>query len=649
MSITSVTTLGFHRGVVFEKEGDVLLTDSHWTVVLQYNLTEVEKENQNLSMLLDKVKGQYDAFFQDLLFTNLSMYSPVPELETGFRYEYVGLQQLVSDYVAQTDDLISLLPSTRQRRGLIDAGGQVLKFLFGTVTDSDLELTNSRIDDIENLTDEFYHNTNDQITVLANMQSEISNHSKSINQIISTLKDYHKVMHASMARHYAKEQIFTNQLKTLFQYQKLNSALSEVKDAINLAVQRMTRLHLAIEDLAAGKMTSNLLPPHKFLKVLSSVESVVPLPTKLFTDVNLENLYNFYKFAIVQSYVVKSQLRVLIKLPLRNDNKLYEIFSVIVYPVYDPALTKWVRWEVTDEKLIISKDRQTYSVYSTDVFARDCKFGKLTVCPLSDALLSAYKRPNCVVELLMKEKTNLCSRKIISGLESPVLIRTPTRWLYATSKDTKVVLNCFGRGASPNVSTVILSGEGEIPNQDRCDLIADGYRVPARFIGSSSYSGDFGKLVFPEVEGMYSKDEQSLLVQDVNETLKVLQMLDDELGTLSVKEHPLESALNLLRSHHHRRVLVRHFIFGGPSLVAVIIVVFLMLRWRVRVAALLRAALGGSRQHLQAVQTESPLRDLEMGVETGRTAEDEHDRVERVPSGSVSTPQVSNEVKLTVR
>ncbi|KAG8272379.1 hypothetical protein J6590_041674, partial [Homalodisca vitripennis] len=52
------------------------------------------------------------------------MHSPVRGLEVGFRYEYVGLQQLVVDYVGQTSDLTTLVSSTRQKRGLIDVGGQ---------------------------------------------------------------------------------------------------------------------------------------------------------------------------------------------------------------------------------------------------------------------------------------------------------------------------------------------------------------------------------------------------------------------------------------------------------------------------------------------------------------------------------------------
>ncbi|KAG8244431.1 hypothetical protein J6590_022347 [Homalodisca vitripennis] len=654
MLFTLGVAWGFHRGVVFEKEGDVLLTDSHWTIVLQYNLTEVEEENQKLSSLLTRVKGQYDKLFQDLLSLNVSMHSPVRELEAGFRYEYVSLQQLVADYVTQTSDLVSLLPSTRQRRGLIDVGGQVLNFLFGTVTDSDLEFTNNRINEIENLSDDLFHDTKDQITILGNMQSEISTHSRAINKVISTLKEYDHVMHITMARNYIGELMQANQMRTLLKYLKLSTALAEDKDAINLAVQKMTRLHLAIEDLAAGRMTSNLLPPHQFLKVLTSVESVIPPPEKLFLDVKLENLHNFYKIATIQANVTKSQLRVLIRLPLKNDNQLFEIFNVIAYPVYDPSLTKWVKWDVADQKLVISKDRQTYSLYSPDVFARECKFGKLTVCPLSGALLSVYKRPNCVVNLLMKEHVTLCSRNLISGLQFPVLIRTPTRWLYTTSEETKVILNCFGRDANPNVSAITLKGEGEIPKHDRCDLIADGYRVTARFIGSSTYSSDFGKIVFPEVDGMYSREERSLLVHDVNETLKVLQGLDDQLGSLCVKEYSLEGTIQLLRTHYRRRVVIKYVTFGGASLVVVLIVVTVLLRWRVRVADLLRAALGVNRRSSQAARTESHLPNLEATVRTASRpdAEDaerwrEQDETDRDQSGSMSTPRTKTDIKLT--
>ncbi|KAG8335199.1 hypothetical protein J6590_073966 [Homalodisca vitripennis] len=181
-------------------------------------------------------------------------------------------------------------------------------------------------------------------------------------------------------------------------------------------------------------MTSNLLPPHQFLEVLKSVKQVIPPPAKLFLDVKLENLHSFYKFAIIKSYATETQLRVLIKLPLKNYNQEYEVFNVITYPVFDPSQKRWMKWEVDDQKLIISKDKQTYTVYSSDHYR-------------------------------------------------------------------------------------------------------NGYRMPARFFGSSWHSSDFGKITFPEVDGIYSKEETDLLNQDVNDTLKVLQELYDELCTVT-ERHP---------------------------------------------------------------------------------------------------------------
>ncbi|KAG8314849.1 hypothetical protein J6590_083327 [Homalodisca vitripennis] len=67
------------------RKGGRCVTDSHWTIVMQYNLTEVEEENQNLSILLFKVKGQYDEFFQDLLSRNVSIYSPVRGIQVRVR------------------------------------------------------------------------------------------------------------------------------------------------------------------------------------------------------------------------------------------------------------------------------------------------------------------------------------------------------------------------------------------------------------------------------------------------------------------------------------------------------------------------------------------------------------------------------------
>lgn len=168
-----------------------MLTDSYWRIDLHYNLSQLEEETRSLSILMIEVKTFYDGFSQKLLHDPLSAHSPLLALERGFRYEYATLQQMVSQYVNQVSDLVSLLPRRRLKRGLIDAGGHVLKYLFGTMDSSDFENTNNRLNSLNDVTKEIIHNSNDQVTVLNGMQSELVSHAKTINQIISTLKKYH--------------------------------------------------------------------------------------------------------------------------------------------------------------------------------------------------------------------------------------------------------------------------------------------------------------------------------------------------------------------------------------------------------------------------------------------------------------------------
>ncbi|KAG8280382.1 hypothetical protein J6590_083148 [Homalodisca vitripennis] len=120
-SVREVKGSCFQQGVIFEGGRDVLLTDSHWRVTLQYNLTQIKEESRNLSIL-----------------------------------------QSVSEYLNEIDDLIKLLPQRRGKRGLVDAGGHVLKFLFGTLENSDLEIIDGKMDYLYNTNEEIVHQAKEQ-------------------------------------------------------------------------------------------------------------------------------------------------------------------------------------------------------------------------------------------------------------------------------------------------------------------------------------------------------------------------------------------------------------------------------------------------------------------------------------------------------
>lgn len=570
------TSSGFHQGVIFEGGDDVLLTDSHWKIVFQYNLTQLEEEARNLSMVMDEVKLYYNVVFQNLKSSNLSGFSQLLELENTFRYEYVVLQQAVSDYLIRLKELLTLLPRERSKRGLIDAGGHVLKFLFGTMDSNDLEIINSKVNSISDEVDEVLNDNKDRITILKTMHEEIVSNTKTINKVISNLKEYHGSMHQTVVKIFKREDALKIQMNNLFKYLKLHTALSEIRETVNQANNRMIRLHQGVEDLAQNELTSNLVTPNEYLRVLHSVEKVLPRNSKLFLPINLENIHQFYSIAKVSSYITNSTLRVVTRLPLKNDEKLFQVFDVITFPVYDRNLTRWIEWKVDALKLLISKDRLSYSLFSKDTFSQKCQTRELVVCPLINVVMNAYKKPHCITELFKGGNLGICERRLISGLESPLIVRTPSRWIFSTSKQHSVTLNCYGANGNVSVTTHTISGVGELNYTGRCDVITESMRIPARVHGESDFLGTFQKIMIPEIESMFTGDEAEVMTDNLNETLNVLRGLDEELGTLGVKEQSLEGALKHLRSHHSFRRQVEKVQYIGSGILAILVITALM-------------------------------------------------------------------------
>lgn len=564
------------------------MTDSYWKIVFQYNLTQMDEEAKNLSMVMDEVKIYYNDAFQDLMSSNMSGFSQLLDFEKAFRYEYVALQQTITDYMTRLKELLTLLPRARGKRGLVDAGGHVLKFLFGTMDSNDLEVINSKIESVYDNVDEILNDNKERITILKTMHEEVVSNTKTINKVINNLKEYHKQMHETVVKLFSREEVVKVQLNHLVKYLKLHTALSEIKETVNQANNRMVRLHQGVEDLSQNKLTSNLVTPNEYLRVLHSVEQVLPRGSKLFLPVSLENIHKFYSIAKVNSYIVNRTLRVVTRLPLKNDEKLFQVYDVITFPVYNEKLTRWVEWKVDPLKLIISKDRLSYSLFKKDSFSQNCQVNELVICPLIDVVMNVYKRPHCITDLFKGGIFGICERKIISGLESPLIVRTPSRWIFSTSKPHSVTLNCYESSGNVSVTTHTISGVGELNYTGRCDVITDSMRIPARVHGESDFLGEIRGVTIPEIKSMFTGDEVEVMADNLNETLNVLQGLDEELGTLGVKEQSLEGAFKHLRSHYFFRRRVETVQYVGSGILAVLAItalLYMLRRKRRQVAA----------------------------------------------------------------
>ncbi|XP_046663580.1 uncharacterized protein LOC124356553 [Homalodisca vitripennis] len=215
-----------------------------------------------------------------------------------------------------------------------------------------------------------------------------------------------------------------------------------------------------------------------------------------------------------------------------------------------------------------------------------------------------------------------CAQKLITGLKSPVLLKTPNHWVYSTSEPHRVTLNCYESNGRINVTSLLMSGVGIITESYKCDVITDEFKVPARIYSSSTHVGQLGKMVIPELKSMFSDDETNLITVDVNATLEVLKGLDNELGSVGVREYPLERVLFHLRSHHdYRRRVQRMSVVAviGTCIVLSLILLCVFYRHWTRLATWCQSSRLRIRErkaaHLTSVlaMSEAAMPDVEMG------------------------------------
>jgi len=110
--------------VVFVKHKDVVLTSDYWRIVVNFDLSPYEDATIILREDLFRVK------------------------EIGKRSTQIGelrqLETILASLENKLRDLKEFLPKVDRGRGLINAGGSILKVLFGTATVMDLaELHNA--------------------------------------------------------------------------------------------------------------------------------------------------------------------------------------------------------------------------------------------------------------------------------------------------------------------------------------------------------------------------------------------------------------------------------------------------------------------------------------------------------------------------
>ena len=113
---------------IFLKETDIVLTSDTWRIVLPVNLSRYTDAISIIrsDLLVEQQKRDF---------------TPI--------YELKQIESLLEILESKLSDFCQILPRMDKRRGLVDFGGNALKFLFGTATLADIHVLHGLLSDLQ--------------------------------------------------------------------------------------------------------------------------------------------------------------------------------------------------------------------------------------------------------------------------------------------------------------------------------------------------------------------------------------------------------------------------------------------------------------------------------------------------------------------
>jgi hypothetical protein len=137
----SIKTIDSSTGLYFDEMGQLFFYPTQWKIVSYVNLKPTQ-------LLWKQVKAHqlqitnYCTKIQNTTWYSLTdCRAFTPYVRSKVRY-IDRLKDIIADYL--------FLPSDRMKRGILDLGGDILKFLFGTLTQSDAQKYTEHIRNLEN-------------------------------------------------------------------------------------------------------------------------------------------------------------------------------------------------------------------------------------------------------------------------------------------------------------------------------------------------------------------------------------------------------------------------------------------------------------------------------------------------------------------
>lgn len=392
--------------------------------------------------------------------------------------------------------------SGRKRRGLIDAGGHVLNFLFGTATDTEVNKLNEQL-----------RTEHDSVQTLSR-KVEIS--LDRTNQNLKNIATYVTELKEALV-HHQKQMLWALLLESL------NSLETLIRDVHTQSILVDTITTLA----ASGKVHPGLLRYEVFKDLLEGTAKILKLHPIFSLD--RENYRNYLK--ITKIHLLELPFAVQLEIPLFNGETLttYRLHS---FPTMKNNKSELIELAVISDLILIGTTE--YSEYMIE----DCFYPPgLVVCPTTRPTFNIlYSR--CSLQLIKNDQPLACHFNVLNPLRETLIRKVDSMWFVNLAQANKGKVICNGSEPTYQMYEELLL----IP--ESCSYYSDQFTVihpptvtkTLGFLHNIERPLSFTHLSIPQIGELVFDRTNRILTQD-------MAKLERNLTTLSELTIPLQQIL----------------------------------------------------------------------------------------------------------
>ncbi|XP_043268106.1 uncharacterized protein [Venturia canescens] len=343
---------------------------------------------------------------------------------------------------------------SRNKRGLINGLGTVIKAMTGNLDQDDAEKIDKNIDDIitRQKTDEDMLKENVQI-----LQSTLKLYNESTSEIIDKMDN---LMHMIERIKNTVE----GQFSTIKRKQMIDENINIFTATVEAFTSDVNQLANFLTEIYKGTINPTVISPKQLADYLIEATPYIPKGLNFPTNVKSSEMTNLLKTAEITSYTAKLRFVLIIKFPL-IESSILKVNKV--YPLPTKINENQFQFiETTSKIIIVDNYKRMYITMSEEDLNKARKVDNIYYYKPKQSLQTINGNTPCEIAIYLgnnPEKLS-CNQRIVK-LEKTLIIALEKegRWLFVAPKPESVRIDCKNKSPTHEIihNTGLLALDGE--------------------------------------------------------------------------------------------------------------------------------------------------------------------------------------------